>query len=201
MTGRTAFISFLVLIAATGEARTEDAPPGRVTATAEPPVVTVTGLPPGRYFVDLPALAYAFEITADCGGDAVPQSVSINVADSRITLNREELAQSPGPPRVLTIPASQTAPVAVDDFCTLAPGPAEATPAGPQELSFTPSIAAEGPQILVIPDVLSAQVSLVCGEGEERRMSWASQPLAVTLACALPLPVPASPGGETAPEP
>lgn len=181
-----------MVLAASGEAvRAEDAPAGRITVTAEPPVVTVTGLPPGRYFVDLPALEYAFEVTAECAGDAIPQSLSINVADSRITLGREALQQSPAPPRRLTVPASQTAPVAVDDFCTLsASGKTGDPPAGPPELRFTPSTDAEQPPLLEIPDVLSAQVSLVCGEGEAQSITWASRPLGITLACAPPPPQP-----------
>lgn len=193
MTGRTVCFSFLALVAACGGARADDAPAGRITLSAEPPVVTVTGLPSGRYFMDLPALEYVLDIAAHCAGDALPHSLSINVADTRVTLSREEFGQAPARHLQLTIPASQTAPLAVDDFCATEPAGAERPPAGAPEMRFVPESGVREPRLLEIPDVLSAQISLVCGDGEQRRMTWASQPLGVTLACTSPAPGPAHP--------
>lgn len=187
-----------MLFAACGWARADDAPAGGVTVSAESPVVTVEGLPPGRSSIDLPALQYTFEIAADCGGDALPQSLSINVADSRVALSRDEFEEAPAQHLELTIPASQTALLAVDDFC--AAETAE-PPAAPPGMRLVPEGGARELRLLEIPDVLSAQISLVCSDGERRSMTWASQPLGVTLACASPpapfaVPAPGSPQEE-----
>src|SRR5690606_2956911 len=82
---------------------------------------------------------------------------------------------------VLTVPARQLAPIAVDDFCVAghddpaANGPAGLPPAG------------EDPrQRLTVPAVVSAQASLVCGGESGTDISYVTQPLAVTLACTAP---------------
>jgi hypothetical protein len=174
----------LLLLAA---AAADERPADRVTIREEPPLVTVHGLPPGRYSVDLPDLEYALEIDARCADGAAPESLSVTVADTRARLTARELATGPVQRLVLKVPASQTAPLALDDFC---PAPPAAAGDG-ASLPFRPAgeATASAPP-LEVPDVLSAQVSLVCGEGEQRRVSWFSRPLAVKLACQ---PSPASP--------
>ncbi len=178
---RTLPISCLLILVA-GAAAADDAPEGRVSVAAEAPVINLPLAPPGRHTVDLPSLTYAFEISAQCTGDGVPESLSINVADTHVTLSAGELAE-PGPRRlVLEVPASQTAPLALGEFCT-AETPA---PGGAPEAPGTSLLApgqARPPTRLDVPGALSAQVSLVCRHGEARRMSWFSQPLGVTLAC------------------
>lgn len=171
---------FLLLLAAGASlAGAEEARSGRVNLAAQAPVVTLPGVPPGRHSVDLPRLEYTFDITAECGG-GVPESLAISVADSRATLSANELAAASPLRLVLTVPASQTPPLSLADFCAVAPE----TPGLPPAAAARRAEHA-GPPTLEIPDVLSAQVSLVCSHGEERRMSWFSQPLPVTLACGL----------------
>lgn len=177
-----ACLLFLVV----GAAGAGDSPDGHVSLAARTPVITLSPAPPGRHSLDLPSLEYALEVSAQCAGDGVPESLSINVADTRVTLSASELAP-PGPRQlVLELPASQTAPLAVGEFCT-APPPAEPA-AGPA--LFAPVDGPGPPSRLEVPGALSAQVSLVCRYGEERRMSWFSQPLGVTLACEADAPPP-----------
>lgn len=185
--------SCLLLLAA-GAAAADDTPGGRVSVTAEAPVINLPVAPPGRHSVDLPSLEYALEISAQCAGDGVPESLSINVADTHVTLSAGELA-APGPRQlVLEVPASQTAPLALGEFCT-APAPAPgAVPQAPGAALLAPAEtrppARRDVVRLDVPGALSAQVSLVCRHGEERRMSWFSRPLGVTLACAAAPPPP-----------
>ncbi|HLT92437.1 MAG TPA: hypothetical protein VKZ85_16000 [Woeseiaceae bacterium] len=175
---RTIAAFLLVLLAGPGAAG--EPGHGRVTLTAQAPRVTLPGVPAERRFIDLPSLEYAFEIEAECDG-GVPHSLSVAVADTRATLSESELAA--GPARlVLRVPAKQTPPLAIDGFCT-------APPAAPGEASA--DAAAPGPDAgpspsLEVPGVLSAQVALVCRDGEARHMSWFSRALDVTLACEPP---------------
>ena len=185
MTARTAPPATACLLCLAAAAAGGDEPAAdRVTIMPRAPVVTVRGVPPGRYSVDLPTLEYTLELEATCGDGAVPQSLSVAVADTRARLSARELAAGGRQALVLTVPASQTAPLAVDDFCSVAPSPVEPAPGVPLAATgVTPA-----PSLLEVPDVLSAQVSLVCGEGEGQRMSWFSRPLPVTLACEPPAP-------------
>ncbi|HEX7063345.1 MAG TPA: hypothetical protein VF200_15335 [Woeseiaceae bacterium] len=178
---RTLPISCLLMLAA-GAAAADDAADGRVSVAAEAPVIDLAVAPPGRHSVDLPSLRYAFEISAQCAGDGVPESLSINVADTHATLSAAELA-APGPRQlVIEVPASQTAPLALGEFCTVPPPAGPAPQPGPGTSLLAPP-EARPPARLDVPGVLSAQVSLLCRHGAERRMSWFSQPLGVTLLC------------------
>ncbi len=142
-----------------------EAAPDRLELAAEPPVIPVTARAPGRRFIELPSLEYRFEVDAACAGSRTPRSLSISIADSRLSLSGGEL-ETAGE-FVLRVPARQLAPVAVDDFCVDTP----AMNAAPQ---------------LTVPGVVSAQASLVCGDEDSSGIRYVVQPLAVTLACTVP---------------
>lgn len=185
MTGRTALFLLLALLAAPRGARADDEPAGSVTLSVASPVVTVPGVARGRYFVDLPALEYAFEVAAECAGGSAPHSLSINVADTRVTMSAADFEKPPPRQLVLRVPAKQTAPLAVDDFCERDPE-AEGPASGTGEMRFGPPGGTAMATLIEVPDVLSAQVALVCSSGEARRTTYVSQPLGVTLSCELP---------------
>lgn len=172
----TLSVAFFVLCHA-GSARTDTAQD--MTLRPETPVVDVSPRPDGRQFIDLPALEYTFAIEARCDDEWIPESLSLNVADSRITFGTGQLSDSPPREIVLNIPPQQLAPVAVQDFCLL---PEEA--ATPRD--EVPDRALPAPSLLTIRAVLSAQASLLCVSDEQRRITYVSQPLDVTLTCKPP---------------
>ena len=164
-------------------AAADDAGSDRLELAAEPPVVTVSATAPGRRFVDLPALEYRFAVQAACTGSRTPRSLSISVADSRVALAGAALDEQAAGELVLTVPARQLAPIAVDDFCVAGPAASEVMPAGVERASASASASA-APRLLTVPAVVSAQASLVCGDEAGSHISYVTKPLAVTLSCA-----------------
>lgn len=177
--------ALVLLSGQAGAVRADDPAPDIIKVRAEPPVVTVAPVPPGRHSLSLPTLQYAFEVGAECSGNDVPQSLSINIADTRVVLGSGALGDDARQVILLTVPASQIAPVAVEGFCELeAIGPDEAAAA--IALDMTP-VAAD-PYRITVSAALSAQVSLLCGNEDERQMTYLAQPLDITLACEAPVP-------------
>jgi hypothetical protein len=148
-----------------------------VALRAETPVVAVPPRRSGRQFLDLPALEYTFEIETRCDDDWVPESLSLNVADSRIAFGAGQLSDSTPHEIVLNVPAQQLAPVAVHDFCLL-----------PEDRAGQAAGVSPASAPLTIRAVLSAQASFLCVSEQERRITYVSQPLDVTLTCDAPVP-------------
>ena len=165
-----------------------DVPAARLELAAEPPVVQVvpvSAAAPGRQFIQLPTLEYRFAVHAACGAERTPRSLSVSIADSRVTLSGTALQDRPADELVLTVPARQLAPVAVDDFCIAGDdSPAVGGTAGLQPATSDP----QPPRRLTVPAVVSVQASLVCGGESGADIRYVTQPLAVTLACAAPTP-------------
>lgn len=147
--------------------------------TADAAVLEVTPRGAGRRFLELPPLEYLFRLRADCADTGEPTAFSLNVADSRITLDRSELAaDGPSLELRLTVPSEQLAPVALSTFC-VAPAPgAESDDVG--------ETAAGAGRELLIRDVLAAQASLLCANGDRGRMTYAAEPLDLRLVCDRP---------------
>ena len=150
-----------------------------LTLRAETPVVEVSPRQTGRQFLDLPALEFAFDIQARCDETWTPESLSLNVADSRVTFDSAALSRNALGKITLSVPSRQLAPVAVHDFCLQQAGrvatePGTAAPPTPESA------------LLTIRAVLSAQASLLCASPEERRITYVSQPLDVVLSCGTP---------------
>ena len=111
-----------------------------IDASATMPRVEISPRSSGRRPLTLPSLSYDFELDTHCaGGEA--QSLMLSVADSRRRLDQEGLQQPDSISLTMAVPAKQIAPLQVEEFCT-----DEST----------------GEGMLVIKDVLSAQMSLVC---------------------------------------
>jgi hypothetical protein len=168
-----------------------DAPADHLELSAEPPVVPVPATSPGRRFIELPALEYRFAVQTACGGERTPRSLMINVADSRLSLSGAALESDATGELVLNVPARQLAPIAVDDFCVAGPAAADGGPAARPAMDEPGghSPAAPDPEphrLLTVPAVVSAQASLVCGDGNGSNISYVTQPLAVTLVCTAP---------------
>ena len=168
-----------------------DAPADRLELSAQPPVVPVTATAPGRRFIELPTLEYRFGVQTACGGERIPRSLMINVADSRLALSGAALESDATGELLLSVPARQLAPIAVDDFCVAGPAAANggtaARPAVDEPGGLPPAAPDPAPhRLLTVPAVVSAQASLVCGDENGSHISYVTQPLAVTLACTAP---------------
>lgn len=158
----------------------------RIALIANAPLVRVSPQPAGRHFVDLPALEYSFDIDAQCNDDWVAESLFLNVADTRLRFNAEQLAANQHDRTVLRVSERQLAPIAVHDFCAIenvgnagaSAGSGAAAGNAPTEGSV--HFAA---QELTIIAALSAHASLRCANDSQQRVTYVSQPLDLTLAC------------------
>jgi len=147
----------------------QSAEPDALTIEANTPVVEIGSRTAGRNFVRLPSLQYGIELNAQCTTGFLPKAMSLSVADTRKTLNNNDISTETTT-TILTVPASQIAPVAVDGFC----------------IADAEDQSAEN-DTLTITSVLSLQASLLCANETESRMTYASSGLDITLVCRAPL--------------
>jgi hypothetical protein len=159
-------VAFILAVTAAGPAVAKDT----LSVAANAPAVPLAPRSPGRYFVRLPTLEFTFEIQTDCSGSRSPESLSLNVADTRKSLTAEQII-SDGPTEIsLQIPASQIAPLVIEDFCVL-------------PLEENSDTVVEAPSRITIPSALSAQASLLCAGNEDKAMTYVSRSLDVALVC------------------
>lgn len=156
----------------------DDAPAERshaIDITADVPVVAVAPQPTDRHFLTLPSLEYRFQVEPRCEAGWQPESFSLNVADSRVSLTGAELNDGAGE-ILLRVPARQIAPVPVAGFCVIAEAGKGSAGAANEE---SPDSRRE----LDIGGALSAHASLVCGSNGARDITYAARPLDVLLSC------------------
>ena len=156
----------LLAVTAAGPALGKDT----LSVMADAPLVALSLRGPGRNFVRLPTLEYKFEIQTQCTESRSPGSLSLNVADTRKWLAADEIVID-GPTEIrLRIPASQIAPLVIEDFCVV-PGAEDG------EGNSDPTAQ------ITIPAALSAQASLLCEGDEDKVMTYVSRPLDISLVC------------------
>lgn len=164
--GRLLISTFLLVATISSPADESDS----LSVAANVPTVSVAPRDVGRNFMRLPALEYLFEIRASCSDGRVPKSVSLNVADSRKSLAADQIVDG-GPTELsLQVPASQIAPLVVENFCISLTGEdADAASDARKQVS--------------ISSALSAQASLLCESEDDKAMTYVSRPLDVSLVC------------------
>jgi hypothetical protein len=158
-----------------------------LSVTAEGATVSVPPQPSQRHFFDLPSLDYVFRVEARCHDDWEAASLSLNVADSRVTRSAAELAGAADHELSLEIPARQLAPVAMRDFCVIEQ-PAEGSAITEEAPDAGRGTAALTRGQMTIDAALSVHASLRCRLGEEQRIVYVTEPLDVTLHCERPEP-------------
>ena len=132
---------------------------------ANTPSVEVSTRPASRNFMPLPSLDYAFDVDLQCTAPFEARGVSLSIADTRISLDKDQL-ENPSARRVsLTIPADQIPPVRIESFC------------------LADRAESDAEERVEIPAVLSVQGSLVCANEEESRITYTSTPLDVIVNC------------------
>lgn len=117
----------------------------------------------GSKLLQLPSLDYLIDIEARCQDSKLAESLSISVADTRMTLRRDDIAGKTNLTVEFTVPASQVAPLAAENFCLTEDRDGEE---------------------LQIEDAFTAHLSLRCSGESGESIIYASRPLAVTLVCA-----------------
>ncbi len=152
----------LLLILAVPAVGTPAEAPVRLEASAEPASASIRPVSEGRKLVELPALEYRIAIDARCHDSDRPESVSVSAADTRITLRGEDLDDASDIVVALEIPANQVSPLPVNEFCT--------------------SDEWAGRDLL-IPDAVTAHLSLRCRSDDGESIAYATRQLAVELTC------------------
>lgn len=150
----------------------EPEPVHEIRISADIPTVTVAPRPAGRTSVRLPSLTYALTVTVECGANWQPDSVTINIADSRTSFNAEQLQADTELKLELRVPSNQIAPLRIEQFCV-------------NDENEKPDTADQN--IIMIPAVMSAQASLRCATESAQSIMYVTKPLDVMLECAMPV--------------
>lgn len=145
---------------------TDSGPVHDIEIIADVPSVAVAPRRSGRVTLQLPSLIYALSVTLSCDHDWKPDAVSINVADSRVSLTADQLQSGESLQLELRVPSNQIAPLRLEQFC----------------------ISDEQGSVRVqdrmsVPSVLSAQASIRCTTGSAQSIRYVSVPLDVSLEC------------------
>jgi len=113
----------------------------------------------------MPSLQYQFDVDRICDAGSEARSVMISVADTRVRVDVESLTGPNNSQLTLSIPAQQIAPIVLEDFC------------------WAETDTIESQEALLIHGALSAQASLLCGDGATEKTVYASKSLDVLLRC------------------
>lgn len=149
-----------LLVATAANADENDSP---LAVAFEPATATVAPRETSRP-IDLPDLTFAFRAQAFCPDEQVAESVTISIADTRITVRPDDNGIIE---KSIVVPRKQLAPVVANDFCLLDE--------------------AEQPELaLQVDDAMSAQLSLRCAGENSESIRYQTTSLNVALQCEVP---------------
>lgn len=135
---------------------------GDIVVAAMETTAVVTPRAAHLKLVNLPALEFGLRAAFKCKGE--PVSVTLSVADTHTTLQREELLNARATETVLRVPPRQLALAASSRFCI-----ADDRETGDE---------------LLVPGLATVHASLRCTAGDSDSVHFASAPLQVRLICA-----------------
>jgi hypothetical protein len=144
----------------------------RLSVLAEPAVAVLALQETGDDLVRLPDIEFRLSLSPDCASGGRPESLSISIADTRKTLDSEELQATDTVDVVIRVSAGQLAPLALAGFCV-----------DPES---------EGESVL-IASALAAQASLRCSRDENQSIVFAATPLDIQIDCFPSAVAPAEP--------
>ena len=164
-------ILLIALLAAMHSVAVANEPEGmhQIEILADVPSVPVSPRRSARFTMRLPNLTYALTMNLDCGENWKPESVSISVADSRMSFDAEKLQNSDSLEFDLQVPSRQIGPLRLEQFCI----------DGDQSDTA-------GHNMIIIQSVLSAQASLRCASDAKQSIRYVTVPLDVSLECVVP---------------
>ena len=142
---------------------------GELRVEFETPVASITPRTTDRP-INLPSLTYVVRAEASCPDTQTAESVSISIADTRITVSPVE---AEAVEETIRVSNKQLGPVAVEGFCLAASD------------SDTGS---DTQDLLNIDGALTAHLSLRCVGENSETISYSTTPLNVTLSCDSPEP-------------
>lgn len=116
--------------------------------------------------IRLPSLTFEIRATTYCPESQAAESLSISIADTRISINP---AGDDTIERSIHVSHKQLGPVAVENFCLV-------------------DNDADAEQTLQVDDALTAQLSLLCVGESGESISYETAALSVALECELPDP-------------
>lgn len=156
-------IAFVLLLLPASLERLAAEPLAQIDAETAPTRVTIAPSGEGRTFVQLPALEFRLNITAQCNSDNRPASLSVSIADTRKTLLDVDIPDDASIVIDMAIPASQIAPIPVNEFCSSDTGQ---------------------PQEMLVRDAVTAHLSLLCrSDSGQETITYSTRPLSVAIAC------------------
>jgi hypothetical protein len=139
----------------------------RLIVQTQPAVTSVVSLDGNRELLRLPDLEFPVRITARCSSGRTAESISISIADTRVSFDREALSDDAVLETSVQVSSSQMAPVVVDGFCSSGAG---------------------SPDPLLLSTVLTAQISLRCVSDVEQSIAFRARTLDVLVHCAQEAP-------------
>ena len=163
---RGAFILIAIMALAAdspGEEQSDD----RLLVDTDAALVAVSELPSGRHSMRLPSLEFAIRLEPRCAVGMEADSISVSVADTRLHIGRDALAEQPVVETTIRVPREQIGPLVIRDFCV----------AGDD--------AANGSEMR-IRDALTVQLSLKCTDESRQSIIYQTESLTITLICETP---------------
>jgi hypothetical protein len=134
----------------------------RLIVETGPAIASVVSRDTERELLRLPDLEFPVRIVARCGSGREPETVSISIADTRVSFDRETLSANGVLETSISVSSRQIAPIAVNGFCSSETARSES---------------------LLLPTALIAQVSLRCIRDETRSIAFRAQALDVLVNC------------------
>jgi len=126
--------------------------------------VEVSAQPSGRHPMRLPDLEFKVRLEPRCGAGMNADSISVSVADTRLHIGRQMLAEQPVIETKIRVPRKQIGPLAIEDFCV----------AGDDAPNDT---------LRRVRDALTAQLSLTCANDSRQSIIYKTEALVITLIC------------------
>ncbi len=163
---RGAFLPIAIMALAansSGEEQSDD----RLLVDTDAALVAISELPSGRHSMRLPSLEFTIRLEPRCAVGMDADSISVSVADTRLRIGRDALAEQPVIETTIRVPREQIGPLVIRDFCV----------AGDD--------AANGSEMRV-RDALTVQLSLRCTDESRQSIIYQTESLAITLICVTP---------------
>jgi hypothetical protein len=160
-------IIFIAIMALAVESPGEEQPDDHLLVSIDTAMVEISARPSGRHAIRLPSLEFVVRLEPRCAIGKDADSVSISVADTRLRIGRDPLAEQPIIETTIRIPGEQIGPLVIEGFCV----------AGED---------AANDAFMEVRDALTAQLSLRCSEGSRQSIVYWTEALTITLKCETP---------------